>query len=126
MVATPPPPPEPAPTLEDRAQVYLRIGLDEARGQLGHPAHAIEGMSPLFYGLAQSGGPPFTDSTRPVVRAVYMGPNESLVLLDQQRIRPGTRVPIRDGNTWRIGNVVLRLHGEARPEVLNVLSKRVR
>jgi serine/threonine protein kinase len=125
LVATPPPP-EPPPTLEDRAQVYLRIGLDEARRQLGRPAHAIEGMSPLLYGLALTGMPPFTDSTRPVVRSVYLGPNESLILLDQQRIRPGARVPVRDGNTWRIGDVVLRLHGEARPEVLADLAKRVR
>ena len=70
--------------------------------------------------------PPFTDSARPVVRAVYLGPNESLVLLDQQRVRPGARVPIRDGNTWRVGNVVLRLHGEARPQILTDLSRRVR
>ena len=121
-----PPPPEPAPTLEARAQVYLRIGLDDARRHLGRPAHAIEGMSPVFYGLALSGMSPFTDSTRPVVRAVYIGPNESLLLLDQQRVRPNARIPIRDGSTWRIGNVLLRLHGEARPEFLTRLALRVR
>lgn len=119
-------PPEPAPTMEDRAQVYMRIGLDEARRQLGRPAHAIEGMSPVFYGLALGGGPPFTDSIRPVVRSVYILSDESLVLLDQQRIRPGARVPIRDATTWRLGDVVLRLHGEVRPEVLTGLSRRVR
>jgi hypothetical protein len=40
--------------MEERAQVYLRIGLDEASRQLGRPVHAIEGMTPLFLGLARS------------------------------------------------------------------------
>jgi serine/threonine-protein kinase len=38
-----PPPPEPPPTLEDRAQVYLRIGLDDARRQLGRPTRSPNG-----------------------------------------------------------------------------------
>ena len=113
------------PTIEDRAQIYFRIGLDEALRQLGRPAHGIEGMSPLFHGLAVGRSPPFTDATRPVVRSVYIGPNESLVLLDQQRIRPGTRVSA-PMNGRRIGDVLLHLHGEARPEVLTSLLKRVR
>ena len=122
-----PPPPEPAPlTIEDRAQVYLSIGLDAAQRQLGGPVHAIEGMSPLFQGLALSQVPPFTDTARPVVRSVYMGPNESLILLDQQRVRPGAVVPALSGNSWRVGDVILYLHGEARPEVLRNLSRRVR
>jgi len=120
-----PPPPEP-PTREERAQVYLRIGLDEARQQLGRPVHALEGMSPLFYGLAASQVPPFTDAARPVVRSVYLGPNESLILLDQQRVRGGARVPVLSGNSARLGEVILYLHGEARPEVLRKLLRRVR
>jgi serine/threonine protein kinase len=126
MVQTPPPPEPAPPTIEDRAQVYLRIGLDEARRQLGRPVHAIEGMSPLFHGLAKSGVPTFTDAARPVVRSVYIGPNESLILLDQQRVRPGAAVPALTGNSWRVGDVILHLHGEARPEVLRNLSRRVR
>jgi hypothetical protein len=110
----------------DRAQVYLRIGLDEARRELGRPVHAIEGMSPLFHGLAKSGAPTFTDTARPVVRSVYIGSNGSLILLDQQRVRPGTAVPTLTGNSWRVGDVILYLHGEARPEVLRNLSRRVR
>ena len=120
-VSTPPPEPR---TIEDRAQIYLRIGLDEARRQLGRPVHAIEGMSPLFHGLAMGVGSPFTDS-RPVVRSVYLGPNESLILLDQQRVRPGDKVP-QGGPGWRVGDVMLYLHGEVRPEVLGNLSRRVR
>jgi hypothetical protein len=70
--------------------------------------------------------PPFTDTARPVVRSVYMGPNESLILLDQQSVRPGAVVPPLGGNSWRVGDVILYLHGEARPEVLRNLSRRVR
>ena len=41
---------------EQRSQIYLRIGLDEAsRRQLGGPTHVIEGLSPLFMGLVQGG-----------------------------------------------------------------------
>jgi hypothetical protein len=123
---TPPPPEPPPPTIENRAQVYLRIGLDEARRQLGGPVHAIEGMSPLFHGLAKSVAPPFTDTARPVVRSVYIGPNERLILLDQQRVRPGAAAPALSGNSWRVGDVILYLHGDARPEVLRNLSRRVR
>jgi hypothetical protein len=126
MVQTPPPPGPAPPTIEDRAQVYRRIGLDEARRQLGRPVHAIEGMSPLLQGLALGRVPPFTDTARPVVRSVYMGPNEGLILLDQQRVRPGAAVPALSGNSWRVGDVILYLHGEARPEVLRNLSRRVR
>jgi hypothetical protein len=123
---TPPPPEPPPPTIEDRAQVYLRIGLDEARRQLGGPVHVIEGMAPLFHGMAKRVVPTFTDTARPVVRSVYIGPNESLILLDQQRVRPGAAVPALGGNSWRVGDVILYLHGEARPEVLRNLSRRVR
>lgn len=121
MVATPPPP-----TMEERAQVFLRIGLDEAWRQLGRPVHVIEGMMPLFQGLARSQFPAYTDTARPVVRSVYIGPNGSLILLDQQRIRPGGRVPAATATSWRIGDVMLSLHGEARPEVLRNLVRRVR
>lgn len=116
----------PPPTMEQRAQVFLRIGLDEALRQLGRPVHAIEGMTPLFLGLARSRFPPFTDTTRPVVRSVYIGPNEDLILLDQQRIRPGGRMGAATATSWRMGDVMLYLHGDARPEVLSTLVGRVR
>ncbi len=48
---------EPAPrppTLEQRSQVYLRIGLDEAVKQLGGPVHVIEGMTPELIGLTRT------------------------------------------------------------------------
>jgi serine/threonine protein kinase len=125
MVSTAPPKETPR-SMEERAQVYIRIGLDEARRQLGRPIHAIEGMTPLFLGLARSRFSAYTDTARPVVRSVYMGPNGSLILLDQQRIRPGGRVPAATATGWRIGDVMLHLHGEARPEVLRNFVRRVR
>jgi hypothetical protein len=105
--------------------VYLRIGLDEASRQLGRPVHAIEGMTPLFLGLARSRFPGYT-AAGPAVRAVYMGPNGSLILLDQQRMRPGRGAPVPTTTRWRIGDVMLYLHGEVQPRVLSSLAKRVR
>jgi hypothetical protein len=106
--------------------VYLRIGLDEARQQLGRPVHAIEGMTPLFLGWARSRFPAYTDTARTVVRSVYIGSDGRLILLDQQRILPGRRVPVATATGWPIGDIMLYLHGEARPEVLRSLAKRVR
>ncbi len=120
-----PPAEPPTPSLESRAQVYLRIGLDEASRQLGRPVHAIEGMTPLFLGLARSPFPGYA-AAGPAVRAVYMGPNGSLILLDQQRMRPGRSVTGATTTRWRIGDVMLYLHGEARPRVLSSLARRVR
>jgi serine/threonine protein kinase len=122
---TPAPAPTP-PTPEMRAQVYLRIGLDEAAHQLGGPVHAIEGMSPMFIGLAQGQVSPGADSTRPVVRAVYLDPSGGLILLDQQRIQAGQRVPPTTRDRWPIGNVLVSLHGEVPPQTIGNLRARVR
>jgi serine/threonine protein kinase len=122
---TPAPAPAP-PTWEMRAQVYLRIGLDEAAHQLGGPVHAIEGMSPMFIGLAPGQLSAGADTTRPVVRAVYLDPNGRLILLDQQLIRAGQRVPSATRELWPIGNVLVSLHGEAPPQTISNLRARVR
>jgi hypothetical protein len=119
-------PEEPPPTTEERAQIFLRIGLDEALRQLGRPVHAIEGMTPLFLGLARSQFPPFTDTTRPVVRSVYIGPNENLILLDQQRIPSAGRMGTATATSWRMGDIMLYLHGDAPPKALSTLVGRVR
>jgi hypothetical protein len=50
----------------------------------------------------------------------------STVIVDQQRIRPGQRVPVATATGWRIGDVMLYLYGEAGPEVLRSLARRVR
>jgi Putative zinc-finger len=123
-VAAPPPAPR---TPEQRAQIYLRIGLDEASKQLGRPVHVIEGMSPLFMGLALGRTSPGADATRPVVRVVYQDSQGRLILLDQQRLRPGqaTSAPGAEPH-WTVGEVSLHLSGEVSPDVLRNLRARVR
>jgi hypothetical protein len=113
-------------TLDQRAQIYLRIGLDEAARQLGGPVHGIEGMSPVFIGLAQRPLLAGADSIQPVVRAVYLDPNGRLILLDQQRIRRGPSVPRTTVDRWPAGSVMLYLHGEASPQTIRNLRPRVR
>jgi anti-sigma factor RsiW len=117
-----PPPPR---TLEQRAQVYLRIGLDEAVKQLGHPAHVIEAMTPEFIGLTQGRGVPGADPARPVVRVVYRDTRGRMILLDQQRMRPGQAAPAAENLRWIVGEVLLYLHGDAGTDLQN-LQRRVR
>jgi hypothetical protein len=88
---------------------------------LGGPVHAIEGISPMFIGLA-SGQP----SDGPVVRVVYLDPNGRLILLDQQKVRAGQAVPPATGDRWPIGNVLVSLHGEVPPQTISNLRVRVR
>ena len=121
----PTPPPTP-PTLEQRAQVYLRIGLDEASRQLGGPAHVIEGMSAMFMGLAQGVAVPGADATRPVVRVVYQDSQGRLILLDQQRLRPGQPTPQGSPLGWVLGETAVWLHGEVGPDALRTYRPRVR
>jgi hypothetical protein len=118
-------PPTP-PTLEQRAQVYLRIGLDEASRQLGGPVHVIEGMSAMFMGLAQGVAVPGADATRPVVRVVYQDSQGRLILLDQQRLRPGQPTPQGSPLGWVLGETAVWLHGEVGPDALRTYRPRVR
>jgi hypothetical protein len=126
-VVQPAPESAPAPrTLEQRAQVYLRIGLDEAVTQLGRPVHVIEAMSPEFIGLTPGRGVAGADPNRPVVRVVYLDRGR-LILLDQQRMRTGQAPGAAAGNLrWAQGDVMLYLHGEPSADVLRNLQKRVR
>jgi anti-sigma factor RsiW len=132
---TPAPAPAPAPssappqrTLEQRADTYMRIGLDEAARQLGRPVHVIEGLSPLFMGLAQGRTSPGADPSRAVVRVVYQDAQGRLILLDQQRLKAGqdTTAPAGGQPHWTMGDVLLHLHGEIGPEVLRTMRARVR
>ena len=114
-------------TLEQRAQIYLRIGLDEAVRQLGRPVHVIEGMSPQFIGLTQGRNVPGADNGRPVVRVVYLDPRGRMILLDQQRLRAGQAPGAASGTLrWTLGDVMLYLHGEPGPDVLAGIQRRVR
>jgi hypothetical protein len=122
--AAPAPPPPPTP--EQRAGIYLRIGLDEASRQLGAPAHVIEGMVPMFMGLAQGRTVQGADTTRPVVRVVYQDPQGRLILLDQQRLRSGESGFRGSALAWTQGEHALWLHGEPNAEVLRTYRPRVR
>jgi hypothetical protein len=115
-------------TPEQRAQIYLRIGLDEASRQLGSPVHVIEGMSPMFMGLAQGRLSPGADTTRPVVRVVYQDSQGRLIFLDQQQVRSGQSPgPAPSGEpAWVLGETRLHLHGEVGPDVLSRIRPRVR
>ena len=120
--------PAPAPrTPEQRAQIYQRIGLDEAAKQLGRPVHVIEGMSQLFMGLVQGRSSPGADPSRPVVRVVYQDSQGRLIMLDKQRLRPGqtTGAPGAEPH-WTVGEISLHLSGEVGPDVLRNLRARVR
>ena len=122
--AEPAPPP---PTLEQRAQIYLRIGLDEAVKQLGGPVHVIEGMTPELIGLTRSQLIPGSASTRPVVRVVYQDARGRMILLDQQRMDAGAAPTNAAGSLrWTIGDVMLYLRGEPSASVLRTLQARVR
>ena len=112
-------------TLEQRSNIYLRIGLDEAARQLGRPVHVIEGMQQQFMGLAQGVASPAADATRPVVRVVYQDNQGRMILLDQQRIRPGQAWNTTD-TRWVVGEIGLSLLGEPAPEILRNLRPRVR
>jgi hypothetical protein len=118
----------PAPrTPEQRAGVYLRIGLDEAAKQLGRPVHVIEGMSAMFMGLVLGKNSPGADPTRPVVRVVYQDSQGRLIFLDQQRIRPGQSIaPAGDQPRWSQGDIALRLGGEVGADILRNYRGRVR
>jgi hypothetical protein len=120
--------PAPAPrTPEQRAQIYLRIGLDEAVKQLGGPLHVIEGMTPQLIGLVQGRLVAGADPNRPVVRVVYLDTRGRMILLDQQRLRAGQSAGAVQGNLrWAVGDVMLYLRGEPSADVLQTLQRRVR
>jgi anti-sigma factor RsiW len=117
----------PARTPEQRSQVYLRIGLDEAAKQLGSPVHVIEGMTPELIGLTYGRLVAGADPNRPVVRVVYVDSRGRMILLDQQRLRTGQAPSAAEGSLrWSVGDVMLYLRGEPGPDVLRSLQKRVR
>ena len=120
-----PPPPAPR-TPEQRAGVYLRIGLDEAAKQLGRPVHVIEGMSPMFMGLVPGKNSAGADPARPVVRVVYQDSQGRLIFLDQQRLRSGQTTAAGDQLRWTQGEVTLRLGGEVGSDILRNYRGRVR
>jgi hypothetical protein len=126
VTPSPSPAPAPPPSLEQRADVYLRIGLDGAIQQLGSHMHVLEGKSTALVGLVHGRSSPGMDSARPVVRAVYVDVNNRLIFLDQQRLRAG-QSPGPETELRRVfGDVVVQLHGEPNPNVLKNLANQIR
>ena len=113
-------------TPDERAGIDQRIGLDEAKQVLGGPPHAIEGMLPMFMGLAKSRFPGGADPSRLLVRTVYLDRSGGVILLDQQKIVADSAVEDEPGRRWVIGDVMLYLHGDTGPANLANLAKRVR
>lgn len=123
------PPREPL-AIERDAQLSTRIGLDEAKEQLGGNLHVIEGIRPEMVGLVPGQLVAGADPSRPVVRVVYLGDDGKTFFLDQQRV--GDAVASRRAalspapGSWMAGNVRLRLHGELSQDSLNGLARRVK
>lgn len=121
--------PEPL-AIERDAQLSSRIGLDEAKEQLGGNLHVIEGLRPEMVGLVPGRLVAGADPSRPVVRVVYLGADGQAFFLDQQRVGDAvlsargalSRAP----GSWMAGNVQLRLHGELSQDSLNGLARRVK
>jgi hypothetical protein len=88
--------------------------------------HVIEGMSAMFMGLAQGVVVPGADATRPVVRVVYQDSQGRLIMLDQQRLRPGQPAPQGSPLGWALGETAIWLHGEVGPDALRTYRPRVR
>ena len=132
--ATPAAPPAPVlPTLDQRAQTATRIGLDDAARQLGGPLHAIDGMSRQLVGVVSPQLVPGSDTSRAVVRAVYVDRAGRLIFLDQQRVRAGqTDLPFtpqarRNGELrWMAGQVLVVLQADLPTDSLRFIARHVR
>ncbi|HEX6990251.1 MAG TPA: zf-HC2 domain-containing protein [Gemmatimonadales bacterium] len=116
--------------IERDAQLSSRIGLDEAREELGGNLHVIEGLRPEMVGLVPGRLVAGADPSRPVVRVVYLGADGQAFFLDQQRVGDAVtsaRAALsRAPGSWMAGNVQLRLHGELSQDSLNGLARRVK
>jgi hypothetical protein len=61
-----------------------------------------------------------------VVRVVYQDSQGRLILLDQQRLRPGQPAPQGSSLGWAMGETAVWLHGEVGPDALRTYRPRVR
>jgi hypothetical protein len=76
--------------------------------------------------LVQGTAVPGAEAGRPVVRVVYQDSQGRLILLDQQRLRPGQPTPAPSTVAWTLGGTAMWLHGEAPGEILRSYRGRVR
>ena len=130
--------PQPAPvvaqpqarSLDQEAQITMRVGLDEAQRLLGGPVHVIDGMRPEFMGLVEGRLVPGADANSYVVRVVYLDDNRRLLFLDQQRLDQSRRLTGAARDTtppdWVKGDVRLSLKGSLSPAQLRSVAARVR
>ncbi len=111
------------PPLETQAQISGRIGLDEAKRELGTSLHAIDGLRPQFVGLVPGRLVPGADPARNVVRAVYVDKAGRPFYLDQQRVAGGA-APRPTGIVR--GDVQLFLHGQLPADSVASIRDRIR
>jgi hypothetical protein len=76
--------------------------------------------------LVQGTAVPGAEAGRPVVRVVCQDSQGRLILLDQQRLRPGQPTPTASTVAWTLGGTAMWLHGEAPGEILRSYRARVR
>ena len=129
-------PPRPSIDLMAQSQIALRIGLDEAKRELGGNLHVIDGLQPEFVGLVPGRLVPGADTGAYVVRVVYLDDEQRTIFLDQQRIRrrPGSEGPVArlesredaGRSQWTAGNVRLSLKGSLPRDSLAKLARKVR
>jgi hypothetical protein len=127
--AAPPPAPRP-PTVDERARIAMRIGLDEAQRMLGSAVHVIEGMRPELVGLIPGRLVRGANASEYVVRVVYQDEEGRLIFLDQQRLDAAARQMGAQRDTtppeWVVGETFLSLSGEVGREAIRALAARVR
>ena len=129
-------PARPSIDLMAQSQIALRIGLDEAKRELGGNLHVIDGLQPEFVGLVPGRLVPGADTGAYVVRVVYLDDEQRTIFLDQQRIRrrPGSEGPVArlearedsGRSQWTAGNVRLSLKGSLPRDSLARLARKVR
>lgn len=127
--AAPPPAPR-TPTVDERARIAMRIGLDEAQRMLGSAVHVIEGMRPELVGLIPGRLVRGANASEYVVRVVYQDEEGRLIFLDQQRLDATARQMGAQRDTippeWVVGETFLSLSGEVGRETIRALAARVR
>jgi hypothetical protein len=117
-------------SLEQQAQISMRIGLDEAQRLLGGPMHVIDGLQPEFVGLVPGRLVRGANPSDYVVRVVYLDDQRRMIFLDQQRLDLTGRQMGMQRDTippeWVKGDVRLSLSGNLSTESARALARRVR
>jgi hypothetical protein len=128
--ASAPAPRRAPPSLEQQAQISMRIGLDEAQRLLGGPMHVIDGLQPEFVGLVPGRLVRGANPSDYVVRVVYLDDQRRMIFLDQQRLDLTGRQMGMQRDTippeWVKGDVRLSLSGNISTESARALARRVR